>query len=205
MQQRYRILKPIVMALVGVSGSGKSTLEQNMIRDYPDLFYKLQQFSTRNMRPGETFGNPYIFVQRDTFDVFKEKLIGVIGCSENSHFKDKYGSLPDFKPGYIPTIIVAEEGVLDLKRKCKDVTKSCSEYDPFVIGLDVRYEELSEEDRAARGRDDDFVAKERAVLQHADIIYKNGNGAYVNPREIVSSLLARGVIEKVTVQQAVTA
>lgn len=197
MKTQYKIVNPIILALVGVSGSGKSTLEQNLVKDYPELFYKLQQFSTRSMRPGETFGNPYIFVQRKTFPLLQDRLIGVIGTKPDSLFKDMYGSLPDFTDGKIATIILAEEGIEDLRSKCGP-GNLYADYNVIVIGLDVRYEELSEEDRAVRGRDDEFIAKERKVLEHADSIFMNGNGKYVNPRELVQLLVEDyGCIEAV--------
>jgi len=203
--RHFKILKPVILVLCGSSGSGKSTLEQNLIKDHPNLFYKLQQFSTRAMRPGETFGNPYSFIQRETFSMFRDRLIGVIGCAPDSHFKDMYGSLPDFLPGKIPTIILADEGLVDLKEKIEDINSQFNEYDVFVIGLDVKYEDLSEDDRASRAnRNPDFVAKERNVLRHADATYTNCNGKYVNPREVIERFLSCGYIEELDTKGHVT-
>ena len=193
--ERFSILKPTVLVLAGVSGSGKSTLEKNLISDYPEVFYKLQQFSTRGMRPGERQGDPYIFIQRHTFDVFKDRLIGVLGTAPDTIFKDCYGSIPDFVEGKIATIILAEEAIDDLLMKHSDPTHVASHYTPVVIGLDVAWEELSHEDRMARiGRDDEFISKERAVLQKANAIWRNGNGKYVNPKTIVDYLASIGVL-----------
>jgi hypothetical protein len=198
--KQFNVARPFILTLVGVSGSGKSTLEQNLLKDYPELFTKLQQFSTRKMRPGESFGNPYIFIQRHTFDIFQSNLIGVIGCAKDSLFKDKYGSLPDFVEGMVPTIILAEEGVLDILSKTRDKTNPVSQYKVFCVGLDVKYEDLSEEDRAARpNRDTSFIQRERNVLGYADVIYSNGNGKYVNPKEVVERLVQDGFLTKVEV------
>jgi deoxyadenosine/deoxycytidine kinase len=197
--ERFTILKPTTLVLCGVSGSGKSTLEKNLIADYPDLFYKLQQFSTRAMRPGERQGDPYIFIQRSTFYGLQDKLVGVLGMKEGSIFKDLYGSLPDFVNGKIATIILAEEGIEDLMEKYQDETHVASQYRPVVVGLDVNYEELSAEDRIARiGRDEEFIDKERQVLQHSDRVWRNGNGKYVNPKEIVEYLIYEGFIRRNT-------
>lgn len=199
-----KIAKPTILVLVGISGSGKSTLEANLIKDYPDIFYKLQQFSTRKMRPGESLGNPYIFVQPKTFELFHDRLIGVIGCQEGSLFKDKYGSIPDFIPGKIATIILADEGIEDLMMARNG--SLLSEYTIIVLGLDVDYQHLSVEDRQARaGRDAAFVAKEREVLRHADITYNNGNGKYVDPSAVIAYLATEGVIELDTVAEKVSA
>lgn len=193
--KQFEILKPTILAIVGVSGSGKSTLEKNLISDYPEIFYKLQQFSTRQMRAGERPGDPYIFVQRETFSHFENVLVGVIGTAPDSLFKDRYGSLPDFLEGKIATIILAEEGVDDLKAKKSHPGHIASPFEIVTIGLDVNYEELSIEDRMARiGRDDEFISKERAVLAKADRVWRNGNGKYVNPRTVVDYLVEIGSV-----------
>ena len=194
--ERFKITKPTILAIVGVSGSGKSTLEKNLIADFGDVFYKLQQFTTRAMRPGERAGDPYIFIQRGTFGYIQDELIGVLGTAPNSLFKDLYGSLPDFVDDKIATIILAEEGLADLMWKVERDNHMASGYNVVVIGLDVAWEELSLEDRMARiGRDDDFIARERQVLQHAHTIWRNGNGKYVNPREIIDYLVTTSVLE----------
>jgi GTPase SAR1 family protein len=170
-----------ILAIVGVSGSGKSTLERNLIQDYPDRFYKLQQFTTRAMRPGERQGDPYVFIQRETFRQLAHQLIGVLGVRPDSLFKDQYGTLPDFVPGKIATIILAEEALDDLKAK-----NARYGYKILTIGLDVDYDELSQEDREARvGRDPEFIQRERQVLLKADMVWRNGNGKYLNPKEVV--------------------
>ena len=204
--EHFSILKPTILAIVGVSGSGKSTLEKNLIADYPDLFYKLQQFSTRAMRPGERQGDPYVFIQRQTFGYLQDELIGVLGTKPGSIFKDLYGSLPDFVEGKIATIILAEEGLEDLLWKSGRENHISSGYDIVTIGLDVNYEELSVEDRMARiGRDDEFITEERQVLQMANAIWRNGNGKYVNPREIVDYLAKISVIRDHYHQETVAA
>ena len=80
-----------ILVICGPSSSGKSTLEENLVKEYPELFHKLQQASTRRMREGESFGRPYIFMQDECFELFKPNLIGKLGIVEDSLFKDKYG------------------------------------------------------------------------------------------------------------------
>lgn len=197
-EKHYRLNKPLILAIVGISGSGKSTLEKNLLEEYPYLFSKLQQFSTRNMRNNEKFGDPYIFVQSDTFDYVAEKLIGVIGTKPDSLFPNKYGSLPDFVEGKISTIILAEEGIKDLNYKVNTVATKSSPlgmHSIFTIGLDVDYDHLSHEDRQNRvGRDDAFLEKERAVLKFADAVFKNRNGKYVCPDDIIQFLVENSYV-----------
>jgi hypothetical protein len=194
--ERFAITKPTILAIVGVSGSGKNILEKNLISDFGDVFYKLQQFSTRTMRPGERTGDPYIFIQRSTFGYIQDELIGVLGTRPNSLYKDLYGSLPDFVDNKIATIILAEEGLEDLMWKVNRGNHMVSGYNVVVIGLDVAWEALSLEGRMARiGRDDEFITHERQVLQHADAIWRNGNGKYANPRGVVDYLISTGVLK----------
>jgi hypothetical protein len=190
------ITKPTILAIVGVSGSGKSILEKNLISDFGDVFYKLQQFTTRAMRPGERAGDPYIFIQRSTFGYIQDELIGVLGTRPNSLYKDLYGSLPDFVDNKIATIILAEESLEDLMWKVSRDNHIVSGYNVIVIGLDVAWEELSLEGRMTHiGRDDEFITRERQVLQHANMIWRDGNGKYANPREVVDYLVSTDVLK----------
>jgi len=174
----------LVLIICGPSGSGKSTLEQNLIEEYPNIFHKLQQITTREPRKNESPGNPYIFIQESTFNFLQDKLIGRLGCSENSLFKDKYGSIPDFKKFHISTIILAEEALLDFKNNIKNIGNDI-EY--FVLGLDVNYDNLSI-DVKREGRDDNFIEKERSVLNLADMIFRNKNGKYIEPKAVLEVL-----------------
>ena len=45
MENRNRLL-----VICGVSCSGKSTLEKNLMHEYPDIFHKWQQVTTRKPR-----------------------------------------------------------------------------------------------------------------------------------------------------------
>lgn len=188
-------MKQTILVIAGVSGSGKSTLETNLINEYPDLFYKIQQFTSRKMREGEKQGNPYIFVNDKTFDLFEDKLIGVIGTKPDSLFKSKYGSLPDFKQDKISTIILAEEGIVDLKNKLSTVYKD-QNYQVFVLGLDILYETISEEERNKRvGRDLSFVNKERQVLNHADVTIINSNINFADTKAVMEILVSEGILK----------
>ena len=180
-----------LLALCGVSGSGKTTLEKNLIAEYPQYFQKLYQMSTRKMREGERYGDPYTFVSREFFLSIKDRLIGRLGVAENSLFKDYYGSIPDFSNDKISTIIVAEEAIVDLKQS---IASGLIDVDRlFIFGLDVKFEDLNEKD-LREGRDSNFVARERSVLSHADIINRASCGRYLNPRTVVNILKDHGMI-----------
>lgn len=173
-----------LLVLCGPSGSGKSTLEDNLIKEYPEIFYKWQQVSTRKMRKGESAGNPYIFVQRETYLQLVDKLVGRI-ANHNNVYSDFYGSIPDFKDGCISTVILAEDGISDLQNSIKDGTLQIDHC--VILGLDIEYDKL-EKDSLRENRDSDFFHKEREVLKHATILHKTSNGKYLDPAVVIESL-----------------
>lgn len=180
-----------LLVLCGVSGSGKTTLEKNLIDEYPQYFQKLNQISTRKMRTGERFGDPYVFTSRDFYLSVKDSLIGRLGVAENSLFKDMYGSIPDFSEDKVSTIILAEEGLLDLKDSI--ATGRIQVDQVLIFGLDVNYEDLDNKD-LREGRDLDFIQRERSVISHADITYRSSGGKYLNPRIVTEILKDHGML-----------
>jgi guanylate kinase len=180
-----------LLALCGVSGSGKTTLEKNLIDEYPQYFQKLQQVSTRKMREGERNGDPYTFVSREFYLSIKDSLVGRLGLADGSLFKDYYGSIPDFSNDKISTIILAEEGLQDLKDSIASGRIANAQL--LVFGLDVKFEDLDDKD-LREGRDEAFVKRERSVLKHADITNRSSGGRYLNPRTVVSFLKDHGMI-----------
>lgn len=180
-----------LLVLCGVSGSGKSTLEENLLERFPEYFHKLQQVTTRKPREGESPGKPYVFLQRSTYDIIKPSLIGRLGNSPDSLFKDKYGSFPDFVPGKISTVILAQEAILDLYQSINE--KSIVIDSLFILGLDVAYENLDSES-LRENRDAEFLAKERSVLNYANVVYRTDNGRYMNPMLVVRMLEDRKML-----------
>lgn len=59
---------PRIVVIEGPSGAGKDTIVKELINRYPDRFAKLVSVATRAMRPYESEGNPYHFVDNATFD-----------------------------------------------------------------------------------------------------------------------------------------
>ena len=178
-----------LLVICGPSGSGKSHLEKNLIEEYPDIFYKLPQVTTRKPRPGEV--GTYTFINSSTFDYLSDKLIGKLGISKDTIFKDKYGTIPDFKDDGIATIILAKEAILDLKQTIEknEIFLNDNNVELFIIGLDIDVDQLSPEVKTTReGRGEDFIEKEKEVLVFADQIFFNINGRYVMPNEVIRIL-----------------
>jgi guanylate kinase len=55
-----------IMILSGFSGVGKNTIINELRNRYPSLVY-IPSMTTRNMREGESEGNPYFFVSKEEF------------------------------------------------------------------------------------------------------------------------------------------
>lgn len=59
--------KPVNMIIISApSGAGKSSFLSRILKEFPILF-DTTTFTTREMRSGESDGNPYYFVTRDRF------------------------------------------------------------------------------------------------------------------------------------------
>lgn len=52
----------MIINIFGASGVGKSTLIEYLERHYPQRYTRLVSYTCRQMRTGETQGNPYYFV-----------------------------------------------------------------------------------------------------------------------------------------------
>ena len=180
-----KTVNDVILVITGPSGSGKTTLEKNLLACFPFLFYKLSQFTTREPRINEKQGDPYIFVTDKTFESIEDKLIGVV--NSGTVFKKKYGSLPDFKSNKISTIILSEEGLIDLKTKVTDKTI-------VTIGLSIDIEDLPEEVILTRKDRIESFESEKKVLSLCDYVFSNRFGAYTKAMDVVDLLKEKGLI-----------
>lgn len=57
-----------IIVIEGPSGVGKDTIIKTLTEKYPDRFAKLVSVATRAMRPHESQGNPYHFVNNEEFN-----------------------------------------------------------------------------------------------------------------------------------------
>ena len=165
-----------ILAIVGPSGTGKSTLEKKLMKKHGDLFHKLPQVTTR---PKRDDNDPYMFIQWETYlKYFKDFLIARIGILDvNTHYGNLYGTVPDFKKGYINTVVVAEEGLLDLY---ESIEENRVDAEVFVLGLDIKPAVKRE------GRDESFIQKERRVLKFANYIYESDD--FITEDEVIKIL-----------------
>jgi guanylate kinase len=63
---------PFLIVISAPSGTGKTTICRRLIEIHKDLFYSVSA-TTRKKRPGEVDGVDYIFLDRRTFEKWKEE------------------------------------------------------------------------------------------------------------------------------------
>ena len=77
----------MLFTFVGCSGVGKNTIIKDLLEKRPDVYDLLPTVTTRGMRPGESQGNPYRFV--DT----KEEFLQMIEDGEIYEHQEIHGDL----------------------------------------------------------------------------------------------------------------
>ena len=189
-EKMFEVIKQCFLVIVGPSGSGKTTLEKELNSMYPHIFRKVIQITTRKMREKEIQGDPYIFVEKEIFQIMKETLIGVV--ESESKFENGYGSI--FFPiiNKIQTIILSEEGLIDFKNKVSNT-------DYVVVGLDS--------DFTSRNERKNILGREINVLSMADRVFKVMKGdspdeiLWVHPLEIMILLKDLKFIKEVSTDE----
>ena len=95
-----------IVVIEGPSGVGKDTVIKTLIQRYPDRFAKLISVATRDMRPGESQGHPYHFVDDFTFDQ-------MLRCGDIFEHTVRHGKRRGMSAQYIEQVF--EAGKIPLK------------------------------------------------------------------------------------------
>lgn len=189
-EKMFEVIKQCFLVIVGPSGSGKTTLEKELNSMYPHIFRKVIQITTRKMREKEIQGDPYIFVEKEIFQLMKETLIGVV--ESESKFENGYGSIFFPITNKIQTIILSEEGLIDFKNKVSNT-------DYVIVGLDS--------DFTSRNERKNILGREINVLSMADRVFKVMKGdspdeiLWVHPLEIMLLLKDLKFIKEVSTDE----
>lgn len=77
----------MLFTFVGCSGVGKNTIIKDLLEKRPEVYDLLPTVTTRGMRPGESQGNPYKFL--DT----KDEFLGMIESGEIYEHQEIHGDL----------------------------------------------------------------------------------------------------------------
>lgn len=105
-----------ILALIGTSGSGKSTLQESLIKEYPDKYETVGQFTTRPKRNKQETN--LIHITKEQYDTIKSNLVGK--CYFNDNY---YGSLIcNLDNNKIKIITVTIEGYIDLLNNTEDLS-----------------------------------------------------------------------------------
>ena len=158
------------LVLCAPSGTGKTFLLETLCSKYSNLFYKVEQVTTRARREGE--GDTYHFIDKKTYDVIESELIGKTEINGTY-----YGSLPDKDDNRIGIIILNELGFKNF------INEVPNKADYFSIGLN---KDLDSIEVRRENRDEEFLKKEKHVLEMCDVVF-NLKDSYANP-DIIKSL-----------------
>jgi guanylate kinase len=160
------------LGIVGPSGVGKTTLMMKLIEDYPSIFFKVNQCTTREIRDDET-GDAYIWLdsKRDYRKI--EHLL----IAKTEVRGSLYGSIPEARDSMVGVIILNEKGLLDLVNQ-SNLTRN----NYYIIGLNKPIEEI---EAKRDGRPDDYLIQEREVLKYADTVIDVSNNRYAKTENVM--------------------
>lgn len=176
-----------VLILIGNSGSGKTTLANNLVKQFPDLFTKLPQVTTREKRNNETNFIDYSFIDITSYKNIEDSLISKT-CFNNNY----YGTLPlfNYQSNKINIIVASSEAVYNL------FTKDLDDFNlvPMLVEIIKPYEVLSDNEKR-ENRNKDFINKEIDDLNKVYLDYNNycifrkkiilNNSNFVNLKDIL--------------------
>lgn len=160
------------LGIIGPSGVGKTTLMQNLIKDFPSMFFKVNQATTREIRDEER-GDDYIWLdsKRD-YGKLQHLLVARTEVRGNL-----YGSIPESREGMIGVIILNEKGLLDLTTQ-----PHLSRQNYYIIGLNRPIEDIPVK---RDDRDESYLIKEREVLRFADMVFDISRNQYVKTEDVM--------------------
>ena len=125
-----------VLFVLGLSGSGKSFITTELIKNYPETFYKLEQYTTRPKRT--SFEEEYYYITKDHFKLIEDKLMAITEVNGNS-----YGTIPTLAEDRIAIVIV---NALGLKNGIAYVMKNNIAYEIMYVKTDSPFEERENRD-----------------------------------------------------------
>lgn len=140
-----------VLFIIGVSGSGKSYLAKQLQEKFPNEYYKMRQYTTREKRVNETLED-YYFISKEHYNIISHCLMANTVVNNNY-----YGTIPVFKEDKIACLVVNCMGIIDGINYCinKDIN----------INYRILYVDSIEPFEKRKDRDESFVNNERKEIE----------------------------------------
>jgi guanylate kinase len=153
--------------ICGPSGSGKTFIKEYLCNTYRHTYMSVPQLTTREKRNGEQ-DIAYLFVSKNSYKNVEKFLIGKTRIYDNH-----YGSLMPSRKEYNQmkhVIILNKEGLNDF------LSSINNNHTYTIIGI-------TRDDLQREGRTEDYIEKEKEVLDMCDIVFDGKNG-FVNPNSV---------------------
>lgn len=133
--------------ILGASGSGKTTLAKKLAESFPEIFNRVVQHSTREIREGEVNGVDYNFITEEEYDLLKKNFFETV---ETQYYpKGRYGGLKEnLVNNRVNLVVACIEGLLSgIKNSFNDeigILNIICNGESFVEreGRNVSYEEI---------------------------------------------------------------
>lgn len=162
-----------ILAIGGVSGSGKTYLRDSLVKAFPDKYYKVEQATTRKIREGED-PNTYKFMSKEEFDKIKDSLFGK--TEVNGNFYGSFLNMED-DDDRIGIIILNKSGIEDFRIQIKENNL----FKVLFLAIDKPIDDI---EFRREGRDENYLLKEKEIVQECDIVINLRDKRYVTIEEV---------------------
>ena len=166
----------LMFVLSSPSGAGKSTLARMLIEKMPDLSMSVS-VTTRPMRPGETDGEHYHFIDKAKFDAMVKggELLEHATVFDNSYGTPRKRVEDALSAGHDVLFDIDWQGTQQLREKARDDVVSVFILPPSAADLEKRlHTRAQDSDEVIRGRMD-RASHEMSHWAEYDYIVVNQN------------------------------
>ena len=154
----------LMLVLSSPSGAGKSTISKAILKSHSDLNMSISA-TTRPMRPGETEGKDYFFVEQSKFDAMVKagEFLEYAQVFDNAYGTPKGPVEAALKVGKDVLFDVDWQGTQQLKQNARDDLVSIFILPPTVEELERRlYARAQDAEAVVKGR----MAKATSEMSH---------------------------------------
>lgn len=173
----------VIYAIVGPSGSGKTTLVQELIEEYPHLFYEIISYKTRKKRHDEVEGVNGYYVSKEEFIKIRNQNVMIAETVYDGHYYGAdEGELLPLEEGKSALYVIDHESVELLRNQVKKIkghehTKVIFVY--IKIDRDILEARLKNSGNRSENEIKSRIARlslEDGAMEKADYIISNNSG-----------------------------